>query len=140
MANGKDIAFIHDADDAKLLAIYRASDLFAQGSTSLDCYGTMVAKPELMGLTTLEAMSCGLPVVVSDAGSLPELVPDSRFGRVFTGHEDLADILQDVLMGFWPAPEAGEQARAHVVERYAFTAVGEGLGRFYARVQSGRST
>ena len=36
--------------------------------------------PSLMegfGLTALEAMSCGVPVVVSDRGSLPEVVGDA---------------------------------------------------------------
>jgi glycosyltransferase involved in cell wall biosynthesis len=134
MAAGKDVSFVHDADDARLVALYRASDLFAQASTARDLDGNPVAKPELMGLTTLEAMSCGLPVVVSDAGSLPELVQDPRFGRVFATHDELVDIFEDVTAGFWPPPDAARLARAHVVDRYAFGRVGARLAAFYARV------
>jgi len=35
---------------------------------------------EGFGLTVAEAMSCELPVVASDRGSLPELVPDGEGG------------------------------------------------------------
>ncbi len=136
MAAGKDVTFVHDADDDRLVALYRASDLFAQGSTARDLDGKPIAKPELMGLTTLEAMSCGLAAVVSDAGSLPELIQDERIGRVFSTHADLVDIFADVAAGFWPPPDAAAIARAHVVDRYSFVRVGERLGAFYARVHA----
>ncbi len=136
MARGKDVTFVHDADDERLVALYRGSDLFAQGSTSRDPNGNTIAKPELMGLTTLEAMSCGLPVVVSDAGSLPELVRDERIGRVFASHRELVDIFEDVVAGLWPPPGAAAIARDHVVDRYSLARVGERIGAFYARVHA----
>jgi glycosyltransferase involved in cell wall biosynthesis len=49
-----------------LPALYRAADLFAFPSF---CEG--------FGLPPLEAMACGTPVVVSNGGSLPEVVPAS---------------------------------------------------------------
>ncbi len=136
MAEGRDVTFVHDADDERLLALYRASDLFAQGSTSRDIDGNPVSKPELMGLTTLEAMSCGLPAILSDAGSLPELVTDARTGRVFSSHEELVGVFEDVAAGLWPGPDAAALARAHVVERYSFARVGARLGAFYAHVHA----
>ena len=131
MAKGKDVHFVHDADDEALLGFYRSAGLFVQASTARDIYGTSVAKPELMGLTTLEAMACGLPAAVSDTGSLPELVPDRRFGRVFAGHEDLAAILRDVADESWPDPDAAALARAHVVERHGMAPIGQRLAAFY---------
>jgi len=38
---------------------------------------------ESFGLAALEAMACGVPAIVSDAGGLPELVEDGRGGFVF---------------------------------------------------------
>lgn len=134
MAKGKDVRFVHDADDTILLGLYRSAGLFVQASTARDIYGTTVAKPELMGLTTLEAMACGLPAAVADTGSLPELVPDSRFGRVFAGHEDLSAILRDVSAGVWPAPDAGTLARAHVVAVHGMDTIGQRLASFYRAV------
>lgn len=134
MAAGKDVTFIHDANDARLRELYRTSTLFLQGSTTRDIYGNVLKKPELMGLTTLEAMACGLPVIVSDAGSLPELVPDERFGRIFSDHDELTAMLQDFVQGRWPSAMAGELARAHVIEHHGFDAIGHRLGAFYRQV------
>ena len=134
MARTRDVEFIHDADDDRLLELYRTSGVFIQASTTKDLYGNLVKKPELMGLTTLEAMSTGLPAIVSNAGSLPELVPDERFGRVFHSEVELEDMLRDYLVGAWPAAEAAtvaQLARAHVVENHGFDAIGRRLLAFY---------
>ena len=131
MAAGKDVQFVHDADDTKLLKLYRSSGLFVQASTTLDVYGSAVSKPELMGLTTLEALACGLPVAVADTVSLPELVPDPRFGRVFSSHDDLVVILREMEKGTWPAPNAGPLARTHAVREHGLETIGRQLALFY---------
>jgi glycosyltransferase involved in cell wall biosynthesis len=137
MANGRDVRFVLDADDKALLDLYRTSGLFVQASTARDIYGNSVAKSELMGLTTLEAMACGLPVVVSDTGSLPELVPDSRFGLVFSEEEELSAILRSVSSGAWPEANAGTLARAHVIEVHGMSAIAQRLATFYRAVVTG---
>lgn len=134
MSKGKDVVFIHDADDKMLVELYRSSGLFLQASTTKDCYGTIVRKPELMGLTTLEAMSCGLPAIVSNAGSLPELVRDPDFGLVFSSDDELAGCLRAFLRGAWPPHGAAEKARRHVVANHSFAAIGRQLCNFYMSV------
>lgn len=134
MAVGKDVQFVVDADDDALLRFYRSSGLFVQASTTRDIYGNPVAKSELMGLTTLEAMAAGLPAVVSDTGSLPELVPDSRFGRVFATHEELCAIFRDYAVGAWPRPGAEALARAHVIEMHGMNVIGKRLADFYRAI------
>jgi glycosyltransferase involved in cell wall biosynthesis len=131
MAQGKEVVFILDADDDELLRLYRTSGLFAQASTLRDVYGHFAAKSELMGLTTLEAMACGLPVVVSDTASLPELVPDPRFGRTFADEDELRDVFRAYMGGFWPGPNAGQAAREHVVANHGIATIGARLARFY---------
>lgn len=60
----------HESDD--FLEIYKSSTLFAIPSTI-----------ETQSLVTLEAMSCGLPVVATDANALPELVKPRLNGYLF---------------------------------------------------------
>jgi glycosyltransferase involved in cell wall biosynthesis len=139
MAEGKNVEFVLKAHDEKLLELYRSSAVFVQASTAKDVYGNFVSKSELMGLTTLEAMACGLPVVVSDTGSLPELVTDQRFGRVFSHTDELAAILRSVASGAWPQSDAGELAREHVVREHDMEAIGRRLGTFYRAVLAARS-
>jgi glycosyltransferase involved in cell wall biosynthesis len=134
MSAGKDVEFILGADDQKLVDLYRDADLFLQGSTAKDVYGSTVRKPELMGLTTLEAMSCGLPAIVSDVGSLPELIGHSDFGLVFRTHGELVADLKRFMCRSWPAKDAASRARQHVVENHSYIAVGRKVVGLYAAV------
>jgi glycosyltransferase involved in cell wall biosynthesis len=60
--------------EAEKVAYYNAADVFVSPSSL-----------EGFGFTVGEAMSCGLPVVVSDGGALPELVIDGEGGFVCRG-------------------------------------------------------
>ncbi len=134
LAQNKDVRFVIDANDEILVDLYRTSGLFIQASTTRDIYGNLVSKSELMGLTTLEAMSCGLPVVVSSAGSLPELVPDARFGRVFESEDELRSILLDYSNGHWPGSDVEALARLHVVSTHGMDVIGRRLLDFYNKI------
>ena len=52
---------------------------------------------EGFGLTALEAMACGTPTVVSDRGSLPEVVGDTGLLVDPDDPEDIADALRQML-------------------------------------------
>jgi glycosyltransferase involved in cell wall biosynthesis len=138
-AAGKDVTFVVGADDAELLQCYRGAGLYVHASTFVDCYGRQIAKPELMGLTTLEALSTGLPVAVANTASLPELARDPRFSRVFDDGSDLRAILEQFAAGTWPGPDASRLARRHAVDCYSFPVVGRRIAEFYAGVHAGRT-
>ncbi len=133
LARGKDVVFVHKADDNDLLAYYRKSSIFLQASTHLDCYGNRVRKPELMGLTTLEAMACGLPVCLSDGGSLPELVEGTPFGKVFRSDDECAALIKEAF-----ATKRSEdfpfRAHDHVRSHFSFPSVGEKILNFYQKI------
>ena len=59
--------------DDEVLALMHCASLFVHASTSIDYRGRYHAKPELLGLAPLEALSAGTPTLVSSAGALPEL-------------------------------------------------------------------
>ncbi len=69
----------------------------------------------------LEAMACGLPMIVSTAGALPELVGNFA-GMVHTpgDDEELASNLQEVLTNGTRRRALGTAARAHIVEHFTW--------------------
>jgi len=139
LAEGKNVEFVHDPTDGQLVDLYQRSTIFVQASCTRDVYGTSVPKTELMGLTTIEAMACGLPVIVSrDGGALPELITDKRFGSVFSDEHDLTLQLMQHHAGIWPSPGAGQLARACAESAYSLRAVGRRLADFYLTVHRTR--
>lgn len=76
LGDGGGVVFAGYVPEAEKVHYYNLADLLLFPSSM-----------EGFGLTVAEAMSCGLPVVVSNRGSLPELVCDGEGGFVC----DLAD-------------------------------------------------
>lgn len=75
---------------------------------------------ESFGVAAVEASACGVPVVVSDAGGLPEVVLNGKTGLVVPrdSPEALAESLLQLVLN--PAQRAafGEAGRKHVLEHY----------------------
>ncbi|HXQ00005.1 MAG TPA: glycosyltransferase family 4 protein [Solirubrobacteraceae bacterium] len=94
---------------------------------------------EGMPLGILEAMHAGLPVVVTDVGSVAEVVSDGDTGYVVRS-EDLA-ALQDRLRRLLDAPalraRMGERGQALARERYTDTAMARRYEDVYERMLSG---
>ncbi len=57
----------------ELVALYQSSDVFVL-PTRADCYS----------LVAMEAMACGLPVVITGLGGIPEIVADGETGFLLT--------------------------------------------------------
>ena len=86
---------------------------------SLDVF-VMPSIKEGFGMALLEAMSCGLPVIASDAGGLREIVRDGVNGRLVLAGDDqaLADALLVMLRDEALADRLGCEARRSVEERF----------------------
>ena len=103
-------------DDAMLVQLYRHTDLVLQPSLM-----------EGFGLTALEAMHCGAPVIAADAGALPEVVGDAR--ALFDPQQPdtiaarMEEFLSDASLTRAMIAHGKEQARAFSWERTARLAV-----------------
>jgi glycosyltransferase involved in cell wall biosynthesis len=75
---------------------------------------------ESFGMSTVEAMACGRPVVVTSNGALPELVVDGANGRVVPSGDPraLAEALVSLIGDEATRREAGRAARARCEERF----------------------
>jgi glycosyltransferase involved in cell wall biosynthesis len=86
-------------------------------------------------MSVLEAMSVGLPVVVTDTCGLAPLVAASACGLVVASDdvESLTDAVRTILETPGLASEMGENARRTVTQRLGMSAVADMLEQSYRR-------
>lgn len=131
LATGKRVEFVTDADDARTLDLYRRAWANVLPSVSVDCYGNAHEAPELMGLTLLEAMSCGTPAICSRVAAMPEFVRDGETGFVFDHLDDLTAQLRRVATEPGLADQLGRQGRALVEREFDYRVAGSKLVTLY---------
>jgi glycosyltransferase involved in cell wall biosynthesis len=95
--------FLGPIPQVELARWYRAADLFVLPSRS-----------EGSPVTVMEALACGLPVVASRVGGIPDLVEDGATGWLVPPGD--ADALAAALEGALRSPEALAKARARLAE------------------------
>ena len=125
LAEGKDVSFRHECDDAELVEAYRRALCVVLPSVYRTRYGDETRVPELLGQTLLEGMACGIPAVCTDVASMPEVVEDGVTGFVVPPNDP--DALARKLIWLRENPsrrrEMGEAARRRVLERFNWPAV-----------------
>ncbi|HEX2031983.1 MAG TPA: glycosyltransferase family 4 protein, partial [Actinomycetota bacterium] len=124
LASGRDVQFLGPVPDDELPALYRRAEVFVLPSVSRTCYGKEVRISELLGLSVLEAMASGTPVVCSRIGGVPEVVRDGETGFVVTPGDidELRERLWQVLADRALAERLGRNGREWVVERFTWDA------------------
>lgn len=97
------------------------------------------SEEESFGLSALEAMACGVPVVASNAGGLPELVADGEGGFTFPVGDTHAMATQVVALLSDPAflSKQRELARRRAQERFSADRVVGEYEVLYRRLLSG---
>ncbi len=105
------------AHTSEMAGLYNAADLFA-----------LLSDHEAFGLAALEAMSCGLPVVVSDGGAFPEYVtPEVGLLVDPTNIPAVRGALDRLLGDDALRARMGQAARRHVEEGYSWDRVAHDL-------------
>ena len=94
-------------------------------------------RPEPFGLTIVEAMSCGKPVIVSAAGGALELFTPEHDGL---GHEPgdatgLAAAIERLAADESLRTRLGQNARRTAVERFSLERYGQEIAAIYAAYQ-----
>jgi glycosyltransferase involved in cell wall biosynthesis len=111
--------------DEQLATAYQAADLSIVPSQSLEGFG----------LTTLESMACGTPVLVTPVGGLPEAVNGLSAKLVLPDRTiaALAGGLDAFLAGRLPMPSAS-QCRRHVEKEFAWSKIALQVKNLYQQV------
>lgn len=124
-AQGKDVRFRHDCDDAAIVDAYRRARVVVLPSVYDDRYGGHTLVPELLGQTLVEGMACGTPVICTNVASMPEVVVDGETGFVVPPNNPEA--LREKLRYLRDHPDdvarMGEAARKRVLEHFTWDRV-----------------
>jgi len=95
---------------------------------------------EPFGMTIIEAMACGKPLVVTDAGGPACIVSDAGGRRVPVGDAvRLAEALEELLSQPALCRQMGRHNRAEVEAKYAWPVVAERLEKIYRSVLCAQS-
>ncbi len=105
---------------------YRSASVFA-----LPSYYETISK------VTIEAMACGLPVVATNTGGIPELVEDGKTGLLvpYGSVEGLANSISTLLRDVELSRRMGEEGRAKVERDFTWKAVANRVKSVYDELQ-----
>lgn len=106
--------------------LYRALDIVVHAST----------QPEPFGLTIAEAMACGRPTIVSDAGGAAELFTDGHDALGFQpgNAESLADRMRRLLVSPQLRLALARNARETAVQQYDRQRVGREVNELFDKI------
>jgi glycosyltransferase involved in cell wall biosynthesis len=123
------VEFLGPVDPSDMKRIYSEADVFLNAS-----------EIDNMPLSVLEAQACGLPVVTSDAGALPQMVRDGETGLLIRGL-DPKQLAQQALRLLDDAQLAGrlsEKGRECVESRFTMERVLPEWLKLYGELSQGR--
>ena len=132
MATGTKVRFLIGPDDDVLLQHYRESAVTVSASVYRDMYGRAWSQSELLGLTLLESMAVGTPVICTRVGGMPEYVVDGVSGFIVPPNDPAAirDRLLRLLDDAALTRQMGDAGRRHV-EAFSWGAVADAVFATY---------
>jgi len=138
LSEGRPVTFLLDADDAAIRDLYASSAVTVAASVYRDQRGGYWPNSELLGLTMLESMAVGTPVICTDVGGMPEYVVDGHVGYVVPPNDPatLRSKLLELLSDPVRASAMGAAGREHV-KSYTWDRVAEAVAREYSHVVRG---
>ncbi len=147
-ATEKHVGFLNDLKDKVSLAGLSDRILFmpevtvdqiAEWYQALDLF-IAPQRWEGFGLTPLEAMACGVPVVATDVGAFSEIVTDPSLGHVVEPGDiqALADAAGEMLNNRDSLRQSGKAARAHVEANFDINGEAQTLVTLYKQLLNTR--
>lgn len=127
LAAGKKVNFHEDADDEAIQHAYRSARVVVLPSVYQSRFGPASPRAELLGLTLLEAMACGTPVIATDVGGMPEVVRNGQTGYIVPPSDPAAlrRALQSLAADDQLWAHMSRQAAHHIMENFTWDVVAD---------------
>jgi glycosyltransferase involved in cell wall biosynthesis len=134
LSSGKNVTFHEAASDEEIAAAYQRSRVTVLPSVYRSLDGVAHPWPELLGLTVLESMACGTPVVASRVGGVPEILADGETGYLVDAGdaEALGKRIAELLQPSQRWRDMSSRAAELVRDRFTWRHVAERCLRAYA--------
>jgi glycosyltransferase involved in cell wall biosynthesis len=138
-SEGRPVTFLVDAPDRVVADLYAQSAVTVAASVYRDVFGRDWPNSELLGLTLLESMAVGTPVVCTNVGGMPEYVADGETGYVVPPNDPAAIRARLDLLLSDPklAAQLGRAGHAHV-QQFSWQRVADKVAAEYSRLASGK--
>jgi glycosyltransferase involved in cell wall biosynthesis len=123
---GECVTLMDKVRNAELPDYYRAARVFA-----LPSYYETISK------VTMEAMACGVPVIATNTGGIPEVVEDGKTGILvpYASVDALASALTTLLRDDRASRRMGEMGRARVEQNFTWESVANRVRSAYDELQ-----
>ena len=118
--DGERIKYLGEVDFATKI------DLLARATALLH----PISYLEAFGMTIIEAMACGTPVIAFDRGAIPEVIVHGRTGFIVTGEAEMIETVGRVGV-IKPA-----DCRRHVEENFTVEKMAEGYEKLYHQIST----
>jgi len=122
------VRFVHGLTDPELVSLYAEADAAVVPSLY-----------EGFSLPAVEAMACGLPLVATTAGGLPEVVGRDREAALLVPPGDADALARGIVTLLADARlrrRLGDRGRARVLERFTWEAAARGTAERYREVMA----
>jgi glycosyltransferase involved in cell wall biosynthesis len=115
------VSFLGTVPHEKVPDIIKMSDIFVNHAVSNSHW------EEFFGVANLEAMACGVPVVVSDSGGIPYVLRRDGTAKIVSQRNisELRTALRELIDNPDLRKKIGMKAREYVVETYSVEQIGE---------------
>lgn len=130
------VVFLGSVENSRLPDIFRRSSLAV-----LPFRSASDGDEEGLGLVTIEAMGCGLPVVVGDVPAVRDVVQHGRNGWLVesTNPGELSKAIERLLSDQTLAKRLATQARQYVLARFDWSVVANNYARLLIRLVGAKS-